>query len=369
MKIKPFELERYFAKYEFTAPYLLSCSDCEPLTLKEVLSLSDSQTLRMWNNLWLGYTNSQGHPQLREEVSKLYTKIKPQEVLIVAPQEGILIAMNVLLEKGNHVIVTYPGYQSLYEIAGSIGCQLTKWQPDEKGGWDFDIDFLKSNIRKNTKLIVINFPHNPTGSLASKEKFKEVLEIAKSRGIYVFSDEMYRFLEYDKKDTLPSACDLYENAISLFGMSKTFGLPGLRIGWLTTKNKQLFKELTLFRDYTTICSSAPSEILALMALRAKEKIIERNLKIIKTNLKLLDTFFEKHSSILTWNRPIAGSIGFPRFLGKQSTTKFCQDLVNKKGVMLLPSYVYGYDQKHFRLGFGRKNMSQALKKLQEFLSA
>ncbi len=365
MQINSFALERYFAKYEFSAPHLLSCSDCEPLTLKELLDLADSNALKLWKNLWLGYTESQGNPLLREEITALYKSINQNEVLIAAPEEAIFIAMNTLLSKNDHVVVSFPGYQSLYEIAISIGCEVTRWEPDSD--WHFDIEILKKLIKKNTKMIVINFPHNPTGALLNKKDFEEILKLAKSKNIIVFSDEMYRFLEYSKNDTLPSASDLYENAISLFGMSKTFALAGLRIGWLTTKNKEFFQKFVTFRDYTTICSSAPSEILAIIALRAKDLIIKRNLEIIEKNLKILDEFFKKHSKIFSWKKPQAGSIGFPKLLLPVKVADFCLDLVKKKGVMLLPSTVYDFKGNNFRIGFGRKNLEVSLQKFQEYL--
>lgn len=367
MKIKPFKIERYFAKYEFSAPYLLCCSDCEPLTLKELISIADRKSLELWENLRLGYTEMQGNPLLRREVTKLYSKIDPDEVLIAAPEEGIFISMNVLLEKGDHVISTFPAYQSLYEVANSLGCEVTKWMPKTGKEWIFDIGFLRSAIKKNTKLIVVNFPHNPTGALPRKEQFDQILEIAKNRGIYVFSDEMYRFLEQDENERLPSGSDLYERAICLFGVSKSFALAGLRIGWLVIKDKKIFSKMIKFKDYTTICSSAPSEILAIMALRAKEKIIKRNLKIIQSNLAILDDFFESYSKLFSWIKPKAGSIGFPELLLKKSISEFCLDLVEKKGVMLLPASVYDYEGNNFRIGFGRKNMPEALTKLEEYL--
>ncbi len=367
MKIKPFELERYFARYEFSTPYLLSCSDCEPLPMNELLVMADQETLEMWQHLKLGYTESLGHPALRQEITTLYAGIKPENVLVITPEEGIFIAMNVLLEQGDHVISTYPGYQSLYEIAEALGCELTKWTPVEREGWKFDLDELRSLLKPNTKLLVVNFPHNPTGSLVSAQEFNEILQIAQDQGITVFSDEMYRFLEYDQTDRLISASDLYEKAVSLSGLSKSFSLPGLRIGWLTTQDKELFTKFVAFKDYTTICGSAPSEILALIGLRSKDRILSRNLAIIKNNLLRLDQFFEKYAGQFSWIKPKAGSIGFARLLDGQNVAGFCADLVEKKGVMLLPSTVYGYDNSHFRVGFGRKNIPEVLDKLEEYL--
>lgn len=367
MKIQPFKLERYFAKYEFSSPYLLSCSDCEPLSLKEVLAMADENSFKLWNDLNLGYTESQGHPTLREEIAGLYQTIKPEQVLVTTPEEGILIVMNNLLEKGDHVVTTFPGYQSLYEIANSLGCKVSKWVPKEDNGWIFDTNDFRRLVKDNTKLIVINFPHNPTGTTLQEQELKEIIDIARQKNIVVFSDEMYRFLEHDQANRTLSACDLYNKAISLFGMSKSFALAGLRIGWLTTKNSELSEKFAIYKDYTTICSSAPSEVLAIIALRAKNKILKRNLDIIDSNLKILSQFFARHAKLFDWHRPKAGSIGFPKLKADVDIAEFCLDLVEKKGVMLLPSKVYDFKSNNFRIGFARKNMPEALSKLEEYL--
>jgi aspartate/methionine/tyrosine aminotransferase len=367
MKLKPFKLERYFAKYEFSVKYLLSSSDCDGLVQGELLELADSETRQMWDKLALGYTESLGHPLLREEVASLYQGVSADDCLIVAPEEGIFIALNTILNKGDHIICAFPGYQSLYEIAEGLGCEVTKWEPEEENGWRFNPDFLEQNIRSNTKLVIVNFPHNPTGHLASKEDFQRIINLVKKHNLYLFSDEMYRFLEFDSADRLPSACEVYDKAISLFGMSKTFGMAGARIGWVVTQDKDLYKKMATFKDYTTICSSAPSEILSIIALRAKDKIVSNHLARIKRNLGLLDSFFEEFKDKFEWTRPRAGTIGFPKLKGNADSLEFCQDVVEKANIMLLPSTVYDYDNKHFRLGFGRENMPEALEKFKEYL--
>ena len=367
MKIQPFKLERYFAAHEFSAPYLMCASNCESLSLSELLSLADEDSRNMWNDLKLGYTESQGHHVLRKEISRLYKNIKPNEVLVLTPEEGIYIAMTTLLKKGDHVVVTYPGYQSLYEIANSLGCEVSKWTPKEETGWSFEIDDLRALIRNKTRLIVINFPHNPTGATISRADFKKITGIAERKGIVLFSDEMYRFLEYGEADRLPSASDLSATAVSLFGMSKSFSLAGLRIGWLTTKNSVMFKDFASTKDYTTICSSAPSEILAIMALRAKERILKRNLDLIGKNLKSLDAFFVEYARLFEWHKPKAGPIGFPRLKSNTNVAAFCADLLKKKGVLLLPADQYGYMGNNFRVGFARRNMPEALERLREYV--
>ncbi len=367
MQIQPFKLERYFAKYEFSVKYLLSSSDCDGLEQKELLSFADEETKGLWENLTLGYTESLGHPVLRIEIAKLYNNINPDETLVIVPEEGIFIALNTILQKGDHAICTFPGYQSLYEIAESLGCEVTKWEPDEQRGWKFDPEFLAKNIKPNTKLIVVNFPHNPTGYLPSKEDYTRILDIAREHNLYVLSDEMYRFLEFNEQDRLPSACEYYNKAVSLFGMSKTYGMAGVRIGWLVTKDKDLYQRMATFKDYTTICSSGPSEILSIIGLRSRDKIIKRHLERISRNLDLLDGFFTKYQNLFEWVKPKAGTICFPKLKIQIGAYDFCQKVVDEAGIMLLPSTVYDYDDKHFRIGFGRENMAEALGKLDEYL--
>jgi aspartate/methionine/tyrosine aminotransferase len=367
MKIEPFHLERYFAKYEFTVKHLLSCSDCEPLLLNEVLEMADSDSLALWQNLKLAYTESTGHPILKAEIAKLHTNITPDEINVMVPEEAIFVAMNCMLEKGDHVITTFPGYQSLYEIANSMGCKVSKWQPVDQQAWSFDIEKLKSLIRKETKLIVVNFPHNPTGATLSESEFREIIELCKKNNILLFSDEMYRFLEHDIQYRLPSASDLYENAISLFGLSKSFALPGLRIGWLSSKNKELMQQIGEFKDYTSICNNAPGEILSIIALRNKEQIIKRNLKIISDNLELLTSFFNRHNQLFEWNPPVTGPISFPKLKAEMPVLVFCRRLVEEQETMLLPSSVYGFEGNYFRMGFARKDLNDGLKRLEKFI--
>lgn len=365
MKLSPFKLERYFDQYEFTAPHLLSSSDCQPLQLNELLALASPLAQNEWSDLSLGYTESRGNLRLREEICQLHKVIHPDDVLVLVPEEGIFIAMNVLLDKGDHIVTTFPGYQSLYQVAEDMGCRISKWEPD--GDLKFSIQDLKSLVTDKTKLIVINFPHNPTGATISLDELNEIITLADEKGIVIFSDEMYRFMEYEAKDHLPSVSDLYKNSISLFGLSKTFGLPGLRIGWLTTQNKTYYNAMVSFKDYTTICNNAPSEKLGTIALQNKALLIDRSLKIIRKNLELLESFSSRHAAWFLWKAPRAGSIAFPELKIKGSVMGFCQDLVNTKGVMLLPHNVYDFDRPHVRIGFGRSNLPEALNVFEEYV--
>jgi aspartate/methionine/tyrosine aminotransferase len=368
MLIRPFKLERYFAEYEFKVKYLLSPSDCEGLSLEELLGMASPESLLLWQRLKLGYTESPGHPLLRAEVSGLYRSIPAEQVMIAAPEEAIFIAMQTLLAPGDHVVAISPAYQSLHEIARSIGCRLTPWTVElNGGGWQLDLNRLEKSLTRRTRLLVINFPHNPTGYLPSREELDAILQLARKRGLYVFSDEMYRLLEYASDKRLQPVCDLYEKGISLSGLSKAFALPGLRVGWLATQDISLVERWLAFKDYTTICNSAPSEILGIIALRAREPILGRNCGIIQENLGVAEGFFARHGDKFAWTRPMAGSIAFPRWLGRGSVESFCQELLDQQGVMIVPGSLFDYPGNHFRIGLGRKNFAAALERVSDQL--
>jgi aspartate/methionine/tyrosine aminotransferase len=368
MHIAPFALERYFARYEFSAPYLLSSSDCDGLPMNEVVALADEETRALWEGLALGYTESLGLPLLRQEIAGLYDGMEAEDVITAAPQELILIAMNCLLEAGDHVVCTFPGYQSLYQLALALGCEVTRWQPDEDRDWRFDVEALRAAVRPATRLIVVNFPHNPTGALPDRDTFDEVVAIARGCGAYLFSDEMYRMLELDPTRRLPSACEAYEKALSLSGMSKVYGMAGTRIGWLATPDRDVHRRLAAFKDYTTICSGAPSEVLALIGLRASDRIVAANLKTVRGNLAALTEFLGRHTGLFSWVPPEGGTICLPRLHDADGATAFCRHAVEQTGVMIVPSTVFDYDDAHVRVGLGRADLPTALARLEEHLA-
>ncbi len=364
MKIPPFALERYFAQHEFTAPYMLCASDCESISLKELLDYEPTARTN-FEKLWLGYSESLGSEPLREIIAGTYETMTKHQVLVHAgAQEAIFSFMNMVLERGDHVIVHWPCYQSLFQIAETLGCEVTKWEGDSKNGWELDVDFLRKQIKPNTKAVILNTPHNPTGYLMPRHKLDEVVRVVQSVGCFLFMDEVYKGLEYDETQRLPSACDVYENGVSLGVMSKNMGLAGLRVGWIATKNKQLYDDMAAFKDYTTICTSAPSEFLTTLALRHREKIIGRNREIIATNLGHLTTFMQKHSALFTWVKPKAGCIAFPQLL-EGTADEFCATALKRSGVLLAPGSKFGYAGEGFRLGFGRRGFVECLNKLGE----
>lgn len=368
MELSPFKLERYFARYEFNVEYLLCSSDCETTSVQELLALEPGAAERL-QRLRLGYTESAGSPELRQEIAAMYTTIEPEQVLVFSgAEEAIYVFMQAHLKPGDHVVVHWPCYQSLYAIAQAAGCQVSPWVAREEQGWNLDLDELDDLLRPNTRAIILNTPHNPTGYLMAAEDFAALNRLAQARGVVLFSDEVYRESEYDVQARLPAACDVSEGAISLGVLSKTYGLPGLRIGWIATHDAGLYQQLAVHKDYTTICNSAPSELLAEVALRHRDGLARRNVARIQRNLSLLEAFLARHQELMSWQPPKAGPIAFPRLL-QGEVEDFCDQLVREASVLLLPGSIYDDAGNHFRLGFGRENMPAALERFEEWINS
>ena len=366
MRIAEFALERYFARWEFAVEHLLCASDVQGYAMADLLDLADAEARSLWDGLALGYTESTGHPLLRREIAALYDGIDPDEVLVFAgAEEGIFCLANVLLGPGDHAVVTWPGYQSLYEVARATGADVTLHELREDADWRIDLDQLRRQVTPSTRLIVVNAPHNPTGMLPDRGTFDALVTITEETGAHLLLDEVYRFLEFDPADRLPTGADATERGISLGVMSKSFAMAGLRIGWLATRDRELLAKCAAFKDYTTICSAAPSEILALIGLQARDAVIARSRDIVASNLDRLDAFFDDWADRFSWVRPRAGSVGFPRLtVPGVGIDEWAAGLVEAEGVLLLPGSQFGFGGNHFRLGFGRTDLPIALERLE-----
>lgn len=368
MRIEDFELERFFARYEFAVRHLLCASDVEGWPMADLLALADPETSALWHGLRLGYTEAPGHPLLRAEIATLYDSIAPDEVLVFSgAEEAIFATVNVLLGPGDHAIVVWPSYQSLHAIARAAGADVTLHELRAVDGWAIDVDLLRRQVTPRTKLIVVNVPHNPTGSLPGVAAYRAVAEIAADAGATLLSDEVYRHLEFDPLDRLPAGADVGPHGVSVGVMSKSFALAGLRIGWLASHDARLLDAAARFKDYTTICASVPAEILALIALRARETVLARSRSIVAANLALLDGFFARRPEQFAWVRPRGGSIGFPELRAGVPIDRFAEDLVDAEGVLLAPGSIFGHPGNHFRVGFGRTDLPAALAGLEAFV--
>jgi aspartate/methionine/tyrosine aminotransferase len=370
MRIAEFALERFFARWEFAVRHLLCASDVEGWRMADLLSLADDETAALWADLRLGYSEAPGHPLLRAEIATLHDTLDADDVLVFAgAEEAIFCISNVLLGPGDHAVVTWPGYQSLYEVGRAAGADVTLQELREADGWALDVDALIAALQTNTRLVVVNAPHNPTGMLPSHVAWARLTGELADRGIHLLADEVYRFLEFDPGDRLTAGADAFDRGVSLGVMSKSFAMAGLRIGWLATRDRDLLARCSAFKDYTTICSSAPAEILALIGLRARDIVVARARGIVDVNLAHLDRFFDDHPDRFSWVRPRGGSIGFPRLLDAEPIDAFAERLVAAEGVLLLPGSQFGFEGNHFRIGFGREDMADALVGLERFLEA
>jgi aspartate/methionine/tyrosine aminotransferase len=365
LKLRPFALERFFAQYEFSTRYLLCSSDAESMSVEDVLALEPGAAKRL-RELALGYTESRGNPDLRRAIASLYDRCDEECVLVhTGAQEPIFTFMNAMLTPGDHVVVQSPSYQSQYSIAESLGAEVTHWECDLTRGGAPDLDELDRLIRPSTRAIVITTPNNPTGYPMSRSELDAVVDVARRNDLWLFGDEVYRGSEREA-ERIPAVCDVYERGISVGSLAKVYGLAGLRIGWAAMKDRELYEAMTTVKDYLTICNSAPSELLAAVALRNGETLIERVRGISNENLDRLDAFFARRAELFEWTRPRAGTTAFPRYRGGSSQA-FCSRLVQRSGVLLLPSRLFDAGDERMRFGYARTSLPEALRALEAFL--
>ncbi|HEY4570319.1 MAG TPA: pyridoxal phosphate-dependent aminotransferase [Kribbella sp.] len=357
-----FRLETYFARWEFSARYHLTASDAQTLPMADLLALADDDGRQRWSSLTLGYTETRGLPALREEIAGTYQYVDPDDVLCFAgAEEAIYLAMRTLLEPTDHIVVLTPNYQAAETIPLSV-CEVTGVALRPEDGWALDVDAIEAALRPNTRIVSVNFPNNPTGALPSPDAWRRLVQVCDDRGITLFSDEVYRGLE---AQPLPQATDLSGTAISLNVMSKAYGLPGLRIGWVVCRDRAVLDRLERAKHYTTICNAGPSEVLALIALRAREEILSRNRGIIAANLPQFTDFFARYPELFEFAAPDGGCVCYPRYLGADGVEAMCADLVEQAGVLLLPASIYSSELTEtpgdrFRVGIGRSGPGEAL---------
>ena len=369
-----FRLETYFSKWEFTARYHLTASDAESMPMHELLALADDEDRAAWADLRLGYSPTWGDPGLRAAIAGTFVTVSPEDVLVFAgAQEAVFLAMQALLDADDHAIVITPNYQAAETVPLGL-CEVTGIALDEAKGWRLDVSAVRRAMRPDTKVVSVNFPNNPTGAVMDADGFAELTALCDERGVLLFSDEVYRGLELDPGRTLPQAADLSERALSLNVTSKSLGLPGLRIGWIACRDREVLSKLERAKHYTSISNSAPSEILARIAIKARERIWERNRTIIAENIPLFTEFFSRYPQLFEWEPPVGGCVCFPRYLGEDGVEAFCTDLVEGSGVLLLPASIFSSEltpvpSDRFRIGVGRADPRPGLTAFADWLDS
>jgi len=359
-------------------PYPFYASSAEPLTYEYLMKIAARRRYHKlrekFNTGTLGYAGSHGSEDLRKEIAKLYGPTIGFDNIVIFPgaQTGMTSTALALLAKKDHSIIITPSYQSLEYGPKFAGSDFTRVVLSPDNGWVLDIKVLERAIQINTKYIVINEPQNPSGSLMAKDTQKKLVELAEKHHIYIFSDEVYRFLEHNPADRLPSIADLYVQGIALGTMSKAWGAGGMCVGWVVCQNTAVIKKLHRAQYPFTVSVSRTAEIEAMIALRARKEIVAKNIKIIKKNLCLLDAFFAENKDLFEWRRPVAGCTAFVEFKGPMSGDAFAKALLNH-GILVFPPYIFdcsdGTLGQYFRIGYSRTNMPVALEAFKKFIEA
>jgi aspartate/methionine/tyrosine aminotransferase len=369
MKIAPFETEHFFARYEFNTPYQLCNSDCESISIAELLSMA-GDSLEQFGHERLVYSESQGSSELRESIASMHTAVDADDVLVLGtPVEGIYLAARAVLEPGNEVIVLTPAYDALIRmfehVAGEERVKRWEFRPTP-ASWELDLDDLRRLITPRTKMVVVNFPHNPTGYLPTAGFQQSLAALAEEHGFWLFCDEMYFGLVHSGTPPLPSAADVSRNSIVLSGLSKTHGLPGLRCGWLIVQDRELRDNIMNWKFYTSICPPVPTEYLATAALKVWETLRDRNITRIEQNLELADAFFSRWPELFRWRRPLAGSTALVGY-HVASVAALSEKLAQEEGILIQPAGMLGGDDQHMRIGLGRDSFAEALAKFEDWL--
>jgi len=370
MEIEQFKVERWLNVYELDARYNLAETDAKPFGLEELLSLGNKEALTQeLMDLKLGYNPTTGSEALRSIIAGKYRGVDPGEVLVtVGAIEADFHIANVLVKPGDTVIVQFPAYQVLYSVAKARGATVKFWNMRMEDGYKPNLEELRSLIDRRTKLVVVNNPHNPTGTVLSQDDMRTILGWAEDEGFWVLSDEVYHGLAFEEGVVAEPARNLSPRAISVGSMSKTFGLSGLRLGWIVGP-QEILNACWAWKDYTSISNSPVSDFLARLALRESGRVWQRNLKIARENLEVLEGWVDRMSRFVCYVRPRAGLVCFPRFTLPVSTEEFCLRAYHERGVLLVPGECFDVPG-HIRFGIGGDpgTFSQGLDELEAVLS-
>ena len=301
----------------------------------------------------------------------MHGNVSADDVIVLGtPVEGIYLAARALLDPGDEVIVLTPAYDALTKmfehVVGKSGVSKWAFIPGETS-WDLDLEDLRKLITPQTKMVVVNFPHNPTGYLPTSQFQESLTALVEEHGLWLFCDEMYIGLVHSGTPPIPSAADITKNSIALSGLSKTFGLPGLRCGWLIVQDQALRDNIMNWKYYTSICPSVPTEYLATAALKVWETLRDRNITLIEQNLELADAFFTRWPELFTWRRPLAGSTALVGY-NVPSVKAVSETLAREEGILIQSAGMLGSDDQHMRIGLGRDSFTEVLARFEDWLN-
>jgi aspartate/methionine/tyrosine aminotransferase len=357
MKTAPFLLERWMTRHETRVRYDIAESGILPLSTQDLLAFEPADrragVLEQLLRLPLGYSEACGTEALRSMVAATYARGDAESILVTTGAiEANFLLFNVLLDAGDHVIAPFPAYQQLYTVPQAIGCDVSLWRVGPETNYRYDVDALERLLRPDTKVIIVNTPHNPTGAMLAPEDAARVYGLAESVGATVIGDEAYRWLAVP--DGAPFADPFFDfgaRGVSVGTLSKPFGLPGLRIGWIAGP-PDLIRRCWSFRDYVTLSPGKLNDALARLALTHRDKIVARNRGIIEANLATAHRWMADRSSFLAWTPPRGGLLALIKYDLPIDSLPLADLLATEYSVMLAPGSAFGYEH-HLRLGIGQ----------------
>jgi aspartate/methionine/tyrosine aminotransferase len=350
-------LAAYQQRHKPLAKHLLSTATPESLSLNELLDLASAEERQLWDRLMLGYSSSQGEASLREAISAQYPGLDASNIVCFAgAQEAIFACTQALLGSADHVSAITPMFEPLVLTAQGLGAWINFCPMDyiADTGWTLDLDKWLSHVNEDTRLAIVNFPHNPTGHLLTPDEQNAIIDKARQNDVWLFSDEVYRGLEHDPQQRLTPVASLYEQGISLGVVSKCFGLGGVRVGWIATQDKALIKRLTDIKEFLSICNGMTDEVLATIAMRNADKLHARCVGIVKDNISLITTHQDELA--FEWIPPMAGCLAFPRLKDFDDARDYSLALLQATGSLVLPGDCFLHGKEHIRLGLGVKNL-------------
>jgi aspartate/methionine/tyrosine aminotransferase len=370
MKIEPFALERWMTTYETVVDYDLAESGIQPLSVVELVTLTgEQQELARILASPLGYSEARGTEELRALIASLYRDTSPDEVLVTTGAiEANYLAFNVLLHPGDEIVAVYPAYQQLYSVPRAIGCETKLWRLRRENGFRYDLDELRRLVSSRTRMIVVNTPHNPTGSVLSQQELEQVYALATELGAWVLGDEAYRWLELPGRDPLAGPVrDLGPRGVSVGTVSKPFGLPGLRIGWLVAP-EYVASAAWHQRDYVTLSPGLLNDRLAQIALRHRDRLLERTRAISAGNLAFLEQWIREREGLIDWVAPRGGLLGLLRYDIDVPSNELANRLAEEASVMLAPGASFD-QERHLRIGLGAdpERFREGMAKVAEFI--
>lgn len=358
MKIETFQLERWMTTYELAVKYDIAESGIAPMSVNDLLALlpesERAETLASLLDLRLGYTEARGTAALRTELASTYADTSPDNILVTTGAiEANYLLFNTLLDAGDEVVVIDPAYQQLQSVPRAIGCKVSLWKPRQEQGFHFVLDDLRLLVGNQTRLIVINTPHNPTGAALSTDEIRDVYGIAEEIGATVLCDEAYRWLEVPGGEPpAPPIRNLGERGISVGTVSKPFGLPGLRIGWIAAP-ADVVAQCWAMRDFISLSPGGLSDALAVLALRNRDQIAARTRTIVEANLAMAESWFARNSDLVSWTPPRGGLLALMRYHLDLPSYELANTLAERYSVMLAPGAAFG-SEGWLRIGIGAR---------------